>query len=158
MEFYTTSDKKRPIRLSEQTRRFAYESLNHKYGKETRKTPNVSLDYIEGYDKMSPVEKYDRAVLEIVNNAPIRICENEMLSGAATLGDAIRHKLPADYRGEKRSYYTGVSHLTVDFFEVLEKGIDGIEEKIHMSISNHSDTEKIEFLRSCLHCVKCMKI
>ena len=43
MEFYTFSQKKRPIRLSEQTREFAVRSLAGEYGREALKTPFVSL-------------------------------------------------------------------------------------------------------------------
>ena len=89
MEFYTSSSIKRPIRLSEETRKFAYESLNHKYGLDTRKTPYVTLDHIENFEEMAALEKHDAAIREIVTKAPIRICENERISGAATLGNAI---------------------------------------------------------------------
>ena len=84
MEFYTYSDLKRPIRLSEKTRQFAYESLNHKYGLDTRKTPSVSLNHIENFENMPEIQKYNVAIYEIVTKAPVRICENEKLSGSAT--------------------------------------------------------------------------
>lgn len=157
MEFYTSSEFKRPIRLCEKTREFAYESLNHKYGIDTRKTPNVSITHIEGYENMTALQKYDCAVLEIVKNAPIRICENEMLSGAATLGDAIDHVLPAIVGDEQQKFW-GVSHLTVDFSEVLEIGMDGIRKKAEEALKKHTEHKKTEFLKSCLRCIDCMKI
>ena len=43
MKFYTANGLERPIRLSESTRNFAYESLNHKYGLDTRKTDSGLL-------------------------------------------------------------------------------------------------------------------
>lgn len=158
MEFYTSSDCKRPVRLSRKTRNFAYESLNHKYGKDTLKTPNVSLNHIENYENMSPIEKYNTAIYEIVTKAPVRICDGELLSGAATLGDAITHQLPAAYKNEERGAPTGVSHLTVDFFEVLEIGMDGIREKAKKSLATHTDPSKTEFIKSCIHCIDCMEI
>ena len=85
MEFYSSSKKKRPIWLCESTRKFAYESLNHKYGLDTKKTPCVTLDHIEDFDQMTELEKYDAAIKEIVTKAPIRICENEKISGARFL-------------------------------------------------------------------------
>lgn len=158
MEFYTSSKFKRPVRLCEKTRAFAYESLNHKYGLDTLETPNVSLNHIKNYESMSKLEKYNAAIYEIVSKAPVRICDGELLSGAATLGDAIDHELPALYKDEERGYFTGVSHLTIDFSEVLETGMNGIREKAEKSLNMHTDIEKREFLKSCIHCIDCMKI
>ena len=47
MEFYTPNGRRRPIRLSEATRLFAFESLNRKYGLDTLKTDSIPLDDIE---------------------------------------------------------------------------------------------------------------
>ena len=41
-EFYAPNGLIRPIRLSEKTRRFAYDSLDHKHGLDTKKTMSVS--------------------------------------------------------------------------------------------------------------------
>lgn len=158
MKFFTYSDRERPIRLSENTRRFAYESLNFKYGLDTLKTPNVSLDGIEGYSELSALGKYNAAIYEISTKAPVRICDGERLSGAATLGDAIGHKLPAKYCEEMRDWSSCTSHLTVDFCEALETGMDGIREKAVRSLKKHTEPYKIEFLESCIHCIDCMKI
>jgi hypothetical protein len=122
MEFYTSSKLKRPICLSEKTRQFAYESLNHKYGLDTRKTPSVSLDHIENFESMSEIEKYNAAIYEIVTKAPVRICENEKISGAATLGNAISHLVPVKYNNNNLWY--SISHLTIDFETVLKKGVN----------------------------------
>ena len=43
MEFYNGNKLKRPVRLSESTRKFAFDSLNRKYGLDTLKTESVSL-------------------------------------------------------------------------------------------------------------------
>ncbi len=158
MEFYTTFSAKRPVRLSEETRVFAYESLNHKYGLDTIQTPNISLNHIENYENMSDLEKYNTALFEIATKAPVRICDGELLSGAATLGDAINHQMPIQYKDERQGKDTGVSHLTVDFFEVLEIGMDGIRKKAEKSLKEHDEPEKQEFIKSCIHCIDCMKI
>ena len=158
MEFYTSSKFKRPVRLSEKTRQFAYESLNHKYGLDTLRTPNVPLGHIENYENMSPLEQYNRAIYEIVVNAPVRICPGELLSGAATLGDAIAHELPALYGDEVRGYPTGTSHLTSDFTEVLATGMNSIRAKAVLSLENHTDAYKKDFVKSCIHCIDCMEI
>ena len=65
MEFYTTSKIKRPVRLSESTRRFAYDSLNHKYGLDTLRVGSVSMNGVEGYETMSALEKYNAGVAAI---------------------------------------------------------------------------------------------
>ena len=158
MEFYTCSKHKRPIRLSEKTRRFAYESLNHKYGLDTEKTPHIDLNGIKNYAKLSPLERYNIAIYEIAAKAPVRICEGELISGAATLGDAKRHMLPAVHNDVPRGYSSGVSHLTVDFSEVLKIGLEGIRKKAEESLKKHHEKRKTEFLKSCLHCIDCIKI
>lgn len=159
MEFYTSSKHKRPIRLSENTRQFAYESLNHKYGLDTDKTPYINVNHIEGYEKLSPLEQYNLGMYEIVTKAPIRICSGELISGAATLGNAKEHMFPVMHDClTAGDYSTGVSHLTADFFEVLEMGMDGIRKKAEESLLKHTDTAKQEFIKSCLHCIDCMEI
>ena len=60
--FPCSSGLSRPIRLSETTRRFAYESLLYKYGLDTKKTPSVSLDGIDGFEGLSPLGQYDAAI------------------------------------------------------------------------------------------------
>lgn len=156
MEFYTSSKFKRPIRLSEKTRQFAYDSIyHHKYGLEALETPYVSLDSIEYYDSMTELEKHNTALYEIASKAPIRICDGELISGAATLGTAITHNIPAKRDGE--NFVPSVSHLTVDFFTVLETGLDGIRKKAETSLENHTDKRKIEFVKSCIHCIDCIK-
>jgi len=147
----------RPVRLSEETRIFAYESLNHKYGKDTRNTPSVSLDDIAGFSDLSPLQKYDVAIEQIVKNAPIRICKGEKISGAATLGIAIDHQVPATYNSE-RGVFRSVSHLTIDFETVLKKGIDHIRKQAEESLNKYAGTEKEAFIRSCLHCIDCMSL
>ena len=158
MEFYTPTNTKRPVRLSEKTRQFAYDSLNHKYGLDTLKTPSVCMDRIENYDSLSDIAKYDACVSEIVKNAPIRICDGELVSGAATLGDAIKHMVPVTKSGVDGNLIFGVSHLTVDFFSVLEKGVYGIRQDVVESMKNHTEERKLEFLKSCLHCIDCMEV
>ena len=154
MEFFTSSDIKRPVRLSEKTREFAYESINFKYGLEALDTPFVQLRDTDG---MSDIAVYDLAVREIVSKAPVRICDGELLSGAATLGDSIRHVVPVR-NAEGKNPIFGVSHLTADFFTVLEKGINGIRRDVEESLKNHTAPRKVEFLKSCLNCIDCMQL
>lgn len=151
MEFYTVCSEKRPVRLCDVTRRFAYDSLNHKYGLDTKRTPCIVLDNEDGFENMKPVDRYDIAIRKIAEEAPVRICENELISGAATLGNAIGHVVPAVYKGENIQY--SVSHLTVDFRTVLKCGINGIKAKAAESAIHQTEQSKIRFLQSCFSCI-----
>lgn len=153
MIFDCANGMKRPVRLCEATRRFAYDSLNHRYGLDTRQTQSVSLDHIADYEAMSPLQRYDAAIAEIAANAPIRICEGERISGAATLGLAIHHCVPAVYKSEP--VCGSISHLTVDFKTVLRIGFNGIRRSAENALNIYSGTAQEPFIRSCLHCLDC---
>ncbi len=151
MTFDSPNGFERPVRLSEETRRFAYESLNHRYGLDTRKTPAVALDEVQGFDSMDPVGKYDAAVAVIAREAPIRICRDELISGAATLGNAIDHSVPATRNG--KTLFRSVSHLTIDFETVLKKGILAIREQAEESFRKYAGTGRERFAKSCSNCL-----
>ncbi|MBP5207418.1 MAG: hypothetical protein J6330_03060, partial [Clostridia bacterium] len=105
MEFPSANGIKRPVRCSDGTRRFAYESLGHKYGLQCRETPCVKIDC--EFD--DPLKKHDVAIRAICEQAPVRICEDELISGSATLGNAIKHVIPADHNGSP--VFMSMSHL-----------------------------------------------
>lgn len=155
MEFFAVNGT-RPERLSEETRKFAFDSLNHKYGKETFENYAVDMDDFEGFENLSSIEKYDAAIEKIAKTAPIRICENEKVSGAATLGLSINHIIPALYKGKKIFY--SVSHLTIDFETVINKGVNFIYEKALEAYAKYKGTEKEAFSKSALNTVNSMKI
>ncbi|MBR4053260.1 MAG: hypothetical protein IKK06_00495 [Clostridia bacterium] len=150
MEFYSAFGK-RPVRLSESTRRFAYDSLHCRYGRETAAVPTVSLDHIENFAELTDLAKYDLAIREICLHAPLRICEGEKISGSATLGEAIRHHVPASFEGKPVFY--AVSHLTTDFETVVKRGIAGIRDDVLASLKAHRGTDREPFLQSCLSCL-----
>ena len=156
MEFYTQNGRVRPIRLSEATRRFAYDSLNRRYGLDTLRVMSVSLDGVRDFDKLSPIERYDIAIERIAKEAPVRICEGEMISGAATLGLAIHHLVPATYNGN--FVFPSNSHLTVDFESVLKYGINGIRKNAKAAYEKYQDTEKAPFVKSCLNCIEALGV
>ena len=135
MEFYSPNGIARPVRLCEQTRRFAAESLGHKYGLDTARVPAIELDGVEGIDSMTAIERYDAAISAIAAEAPVRICEGERISGAATLGLAIKHFVPATLAGEP--ICNSVSHLTIDFETVLRRGIDYIRKSAERAYEMH---------------------
>ena len=156
MEFFTVNREKRPVRLCEATRKFAWDSLNHVYGTDTAKNPGVNMDDIEGFSELSPIDKYDLAIRRIAEEAPVRICPDEKISGAATLGIAIDHRLPYMLNG--KADVSSVSHLTIDFETVLKRGIDGILDDVQTSLEKHTEPGKIRFLESCLSVIESMKI
>ena len=140
MEFYTAFSEKRPVRLSENTRQFAYDSLQGRYGDDTMATPYIELDQIDGFGELSLQEQYNIAIMKIAEEAPLRICEHESVSGAATLGEAIHHVVPAFFKG--KPICSSVSHLTIDFQTVIFKGIDYLEQKIQQEFTKNVSDEK----------------
>ncbi|MBR5134277.1 MAG: hypothetical protein IKV35_01630 [Clostridia bacterium] len=155
MQFFATNGT-RPVRLNEQTRRFAFESLEHVYGLDTAATPSVALDDIPDFESLSPLAQYDAAIERIATTAPLRICDGEKISGAATLGLAVHHRVPATYRGE--SPFDSVSHLTIDFETVLKHGVDGIQAQAEDALARHRGTDREAFINSCLHCLRCLRV
>lgn len=158
MEFYTSSKYKRPVRLCEKTRQFAYESLNHKYGLEIDKTPYVDVSCIKNYAELPRLERYNIGLHEIVTKAPIRICDGELVSGSATLADVKNHCFPVMYEGRSKCPYDAVSHITPDYSEALKIGINGIRKKAEESLAKQTEPPKIEFVKSCIHAIDCMEI
>lgn len=100
---------------------------------------------------MTQLERYDAAIAEIAASAPLRICEGEKLSGAATLGLAIDHCVPAVYGGAP--IFGSISHLTVDFETVLRIGINGIRRNAESALNKYINTDREPFIRSCLNCL-----
>jgi pyruvate-formate lyase len=156
MEFYTQNGRQRPVRLSNATRKFADDSLKRKYGLETLKVFGVALDDIKDFDAFPPLERYDAAIQRISVQAPIRICDGERISGAATLGYAIQHDVPATYQDEP--ICPSISHLTVDFETVLKKGVNFIKKKAEKAYALYQHTEKAAFSKSCLACIAAFEV
>ena len=129
MEFFCGTGLKRPVRLSEETREFAWRSLHGQYGDEAWKTMDVSVDDIPGITELDAEEQYSYCIDVIARNAPLRLIEEEKICGAATLGRAICHQVPLLYDGQV--VFGSVSHLTLDFAAVLKIGINGLAEKIN---------------------------
>jgi hypothetical protein len=94
MKFSTSSSIPRPIRLSDDIRNWAWESMHGKYGDEAVINNCIPLDDIEDFESLSLLQKYDAAIMRIARQAPLRICEAETICGSATLGRAIQHLVP----------------------------------------------------------------
>ncbi|MBQ4322766.1 MAG: hypothetical protein IJC19_02365 [Clostridia bacterium] len=149
MEFYSSFGS-RPVRLCEKTRAFAFESLQGKYGRDAMAHPCVVMDSVEGFESLSELERYDAMVDAIATEAPLRICEGERISGAATLGLGIMHRVPATFRGES---FASVSHLTVDFESVLTRGVSALQTDAMVALERYRGTEKQAFAQSCVNCL-----
>ncbi len=149
MKFYTVYKDPRPVRLSESTRQFAYESLElHTFGQEAMKTPAVTMDHIEGFDELTPLEKERLILREIADKAPVSLRCGERLCGGARLGLAINHVIPATYAGQV--IFPSISHLTVDFGCVLTEGLSGIRGRVKASLEAHRGTDREAFLINCM--------
>ena len=149
MKFYTVYKDPRPVRLSESTRQFAYESLElHAYGLEAMKTPAVTMDHIEGFAEMTPLEKERLILREIAEKAPVPLRYGERLCGGARLGLAIHHVIPATFEGNV--VFPSVSHLTIDFSMILNEGLSGIRRRVEASLKSYKGTEKEAFLLNCI--------
>lgn len=142
------------VRLKESTRKYAFESMHGKYGTDAlENSPYVDIGYVEGFEQMTPAEKHDIAIRQIASKAPVRIVEGELIAGAATLGDAIRARVPARYNGEWIMW--SVSHLTLAFDKVLRVGVDGIERELDDAIARDGENA---FAKSLKNTVESMRI
>ena len=149
MKFYTVYKDPRPVRLCEATRQFAYESLElHTFGLDAMKTPAVTMDHIEGFAALSPLEKERLILMEIAEKAPVPLRFGERICGGARLGLAINHVVPATFEGNV--IFPSVSHLTVDFGMILNEGLNGIRKRVEASLQAHRGTEREPFLLNCI--------
>ncbi len=156
MTFATAARTPRPIRLQKVTREWAYTSLHGKYGDEAMRHTDLSLDHINGFEQLSELEKYDRAIREIAEHAPLRICKNEKICGAATLGGAINHDVPVTYRGER--IFRSVSHLTIRYDKVLTEGLSGYAKDIAEHLRDEQlNGQQIAYLHSLENVIECIR-
>lgn len=157
IRFDTACAVPRPIRLDEKTRLWAWESLQGRYGDEAIAWDSVSLDDIEGFEALSPLDQYDMAIRRIAEEAPLRYVPGEVVSGSATLGLATQHCLPARRNG--KPVMGSISHLTLDFESVVSQGIS---EKERLLAARLAETEltarERRFLESCKSCLEAMHI
>ena len=159
MVFGTTFGGGRPVRLSEETRRFAAESLSGKYGDEAMRTPWVSVDDIAGFEDMEEYDKYDAMIRRIAERAPLRVTECEYVCGAATLGAAMEHVVPA-FRGGK-PVFTSVSHLTCGFDRAVREGLDEYGRRIGERMragAGRDGARQARFLKSLKNTLDSMRI
>jgi len=155
-EFYSALEGTRPSRTSEKTRKFAYDSLNAVYGRQTHNTPSLAADKIAGFAAMSPSDKYDCAIKLIASEAPIRFAPDELLCGSATLESAINHVIPVTFDG--KIIQASVSHLTCNFDRVIRDGIDSFRDRIDMRMTKPMTNDEEIMLKSFINVYDSIKI
>ncbi len=147
----------RPIRLRKSTREWAYRSLYGVYGDDAMKNGSAVLDEIDGFESLSNIEKYDVAIRAIAEQAPIRLCVEERVCGAATFGDAVYHVVPAKYKGAH--LFSSVSHLTIGYEKVLREGITSYEKEIRERLEDRTLTaSQRAFLKSLQGVIDSLRI
>ena len=157
MEFYTASKTPRPVRLSEDVRRWAHESQHGKYGDEAMANYAVAMDDIPGYAGMPPLRQQDIAIRRIAEQAPVRICPGERISGSATLGLAIRHCIPVTYQG--KSLLACVSHHTPNYRRAITEGMESYAAQLAARLGAPDITENSRaFIESLQNVVESMRI
>ncbi|MEA4822602.1 MAG: pyruvate formate lyase family protein [Clostridiaceae bacterium] len=122
--------------MSPPTREFARLSLDGVYGREARANYAVMLDDIPDYNMLPLQKRYDLAIQRICETAPLRITPYELVTGAATLGLAIDHYVPAVYQGQP--VCQSISHYTADFPDALRRGVDAIETEVRQRLKDAS--------------------
>ena len=120
-------------RLSDFTRAFAERSLDGQYGRALANDYCALIDP-EGYADLTPAGRYNRCLKAIVEQAPIRLIDGELLSGSATFDLARDHQVPAALPSDPRkALIRSKSHLTPHYQKILKRGVRGLEEEIAAS-------------------------
>ena len=140
MIFPTASLTPRPIRLNERTRDWAWRSMHGEFGDEANTHKAVSLDHLEGFDQLSEIDRYDIAIRAIAQDAPIRLCPEELICGSANLGNGIIHHGPATYHGKPA--FECRSHLTLRLDKVVHEGLDTYKADIALRLDDPTLTEE----------------
>ncbi len=128
MIFPTASAQSRPIRLNESIRDWAWRSMHGEYGDDAMTHMSVSLDHLDGFDALPEIDQQDIALRLIAQEAPLRLCPEELLCGAATLGSGIIHHGTAQYHGKPA--FECRSHLTLKLDKAVHEGLDAYKADI----------------------------
>lgn len=140
MVFPTASLTPRPVRLLSHTRDWAWRSMHGAFGDDAMSHMAVSLDDIEGFDLLPEIDRQDIGIRRIAEMAPLRICPEELLCGAATLGNGIIHHGPAEYYGTPA--FECRSHLTLRLDKVVREGLDAYKADIALRLTDPALTDE----------------
>ena len=127
-----------PKYLSKQTHDLCRRTLSGEFGKVMINHRCAVIDD-PAYPSMSQIEQYNAGIKAIVEQAPIRLIDGELLSGSATLDLARSHEVPAVWKeNPNKPIFHSKSHLTPHYQKILKKGIRGLEKEIDHSYSKYS--------------------
>ena len=122
-----------PRRLTEQTHILCDRALSGEFGKALADS-YCAVVSDPAYPTMSMAQRYNACIKAIVEQAPIRLIDGELLSGSATFDLSRSHKVPAAWKDTPTKHiFNSKSHLTPHYQKVLKKGIRGLEEEIAAS-------------------------
>ena len=120
-------------RLSDFTRAFCELSMTGKYGQDLASS-FCAIVQDPDFSGKDLVGQYNACVKAIVEQAPIRLIDGELLSGSATFDLARNHKVPAALPGAPREpLFHSKSHLTPHYQKILKRGVRGLEQEIAAS-------------------------
>lgn len=138
-----------PHRLSELTHNLCKRAMSGEFGKEITANYCAIVDD-PAYESWDPYTQYNACIKAIVEQAPIRLTEGELISGSATLNKAREHEVPAALKGwedQSKSIFRSKSHLTPHYQKVIKRGVRGLEEEIAVSRQkNASRPERLAYL------------
>jgi len=137
---------KQPRRLSPQTRQLAVRYISGEIGRGMRPAA-FSLDPALLASNPSPTRQYAEAVYRVAEQAPLRILPGELLAGAATLPEAMGHRMPL-------TPFSSTSHTTLGFEKALRIGYRGIRREITKRLERGGlDAGGTELLNAMLRCL-----
>ena len=138
-----------PRRLSELTHKLCKRAMSGEFGKALTANYCAIVDDPD-YEKLDPFRQYNVCIKAIVEQAPIRLTDGELLSGSATLNKAREHEVPAalkSWEDQSKSIFRARSHLTPHYQKVLKGGVCGLEEEIAYSRQrNCNRPERLAYL------------
>lgn len=127
-----------PQRLSPLTHALCDRALSGEFGKALASS-YCAVITDPAYPSMTRIEQYNACIKAIVEQAPIRLIDGELLSGSATFDLSRSHKVPAAWmENPTKPVFHSKSHLTPHYQKILKRGIRGLEEEIAYSRSKFS--------------------
>ena len=127
-----------PRRLSALTHSLCDRALSGEFGKQTMNHYCAIVDD-PNYISMNLYEQQNACIKAIVEQAPIRLVDGELLSCSATFDLSRSHKIPAAWKDTPtEALFGSKSHLTPHYQKILKKGIRGLEEALDYSYAKYS--------------------
>jgi formate C-acetyltransferase len=137
-------------RLSAATHRLAEQYLSGEVGRSMGKADfSVAPSFYRQVPSADGI--CAEAIRLIALKSPVRILPGERIVGAATLKDALDHRIPL-------TEYPSISHTTIGFEQALKIGLRGYRNAIVKSLRKHDRAPETDFLKAMLSCLDSLKI